>query len=856
MVDSIQERIKKQKEEAEKRAQEQAKSGALPSTPGGVAGLGATADQAKMAGTPNAKIGTATDTGEAPPAVVEPSPEEVQPDAAMKDVSQDDQLQTELGEKTFDDQTRDAVQERAAKFSQDMAAFGSLGQRVENMVTGAFSGVTAEGDIKNLAKDVGFEISDVNSLIADGTSEEDMHQLLSDFSDIGREDADAAFQLLVDNQHKFKNPHSGIMSFVDAAYKKDPATMHKTVANLVANDIIDPDQVNFEHLINSGFVNVDDTGTIVELGLTTDELQDILGNDWMNLTPDEIGAEVEKSREELLDNKVKIEKQLADPDIPPQTRAALLDELKRMGAIGAVEYEQRAAEAQTEAADAGKILVGGEVQDVAELLKDEEIKTDVVNFLADPDSEANQEWKRLNPEFANWLERELESLNVTKETLEENIGNFTGIQKHNEDFVEKNLASRGGRLNSDIMSKLGYGDQAFEIENYQAGDDPIYDMLSTLGEGGQTRAAVDIMNRLPKSQLHQLKGLPPNKLKTLLTDSNKMEEFVEMAGMRDKWASVRASGNVDAMADMLLGGGRGNRSLDGAGSVKKRMADLFVQSKLGGNPEVTRQYDLMKTLFDADGNGHIDNAAVVKEKIDALLSKEGDLTGMVDRTLGGRISDFRTAGDTGYDSNLWRHMGQYFGAGDTTISDADLNELTGKLDLHTMSQLKDPKLAGVTNPAKVDFAMRRIADREADKAGAGFPDPSVITGGVGNTSHTEANETVKSVKGARDQLRQMAETGHPYEREAANARLSHILRTISHTPKDLSTAEYNSSRDDIGNSIRKHGLGDMNSLPSHVRHYFGNGIHPDIVKRYAVWRNYADDPSDIRTFFNNMDGRL
>ena len=103
-----------------------------------------------------------------------------------------------------------------------------------------------------------------------------------------------------------------------------------------------------------------------------------------------------------------------------------------------------AEEAQIEAADSGKIIIGGEVQDVAELLKDENIKRDVMNFLSDPESPENVEWARINPEFSDWLSRELESLNVTtafSSNVTANFNRFLNFFKKNGLFLPfKNIS--------------------------------------------------------------------------------------------------------------------------------------------------------------------------------------------------------------------------------------------------------------------------------------------------------------------------------------------------------------------------------------------------------------------------------
>ena len=134
----IEKRIKKQKEEADRRKQDQLNAGgSAPLTPLGVAGLGSTPDQAKMAGTPAALEGMQADLGMGPqgpqeePTTLQQASEQQQQDAG---IPQDESLQTELGEKTFDDASRDKAEEEAAAF---------IKANVTKPVVGYIAGVTA-----------------------------------------------------------------------------------------------------------------------------------------------------------------------------------------------------------------------------------------------------------------------------------------------------------------------------------------------------------------------------------------------------------------------------------------------------------------------------------------------------------------------------------------------------------------------------------------------------------------------------------------------------------------------------------------------------------------------------------------
>lgn len=863
----IDDRIKKQKEEAEKRKQAQINAGgSAPVTPGGVAAQGANEDQAKMAGLPS---GSSAQMGDAPEAKVDETAlgqaaAQQQEQAA---IVQDDTLQTELGEESFDDQQRDAAQERAAAFSEKMQTFGSLGARVEGLVSGAFSGLTAEGAEKNLAKTEGFELneSQLKNLVAPGVNTEDLGAVLTEFTSLGRENPQMAYDYLAANQGLFANPSSGIMDTLESAYSKEPEVLHSTVANLVANDIIDPDKVNFDQLIKSGFVNVDENGTITELGVTKDELQEILGDNWGSLTPEEIGEEVENTREDALANKEKIEEQLADPNLPPQTRIALLDELKRMGAIGAMQYEAEAKEAQIEAADSGKVMIGGKVEDVATLLQDEEIKTDVVNFLSDPESPENKEWAEANPEFAEWLGREMESLNLTKESLETNLDNFGTIQKENEDFVTTNLGG-GASLDSNIMNILGYGGQGFEAANYKASDDPVYNMLNNIPSGGARVAAANILNDINKNapdQIAELKKLSPEKLESLLTNPKKATEFLQMTKMKNEWKTIKNTGDTDQMIGMLFAGGDGSRGLTDAAGVKKRIQDLYIRDKMSPNPETKRQLALMNSVFDKNGDGRVDDPESVKNALSALLDKEGGIESLVDGGLAGTISSFRNAPPLGAGSSLYNTIGKYMqGPGDMTVDAGDISSLAASgVDEATMKQLYNIPGIGMDKTA-LDGAIRGMVTNRVNSSidkhmGPGFN----IDNFDGPATANQYPGTATAFKNAFAEYKSMANSDDPNEVAAARAQLKKMQSKITQpmTGKNWDEMQY------AGSELRKTSL--RGDPPPEFSDAFQkvNGkwqlqhvANPKAYKlaaQWATWRNYSDDPNNMNLFFMDLGGK-
>ena len=154
--------------------------------------------------------------------------------------------------------------------------------------------------------------------------------------------------------------------------------------------------------------------------------------------------------------------------------------------------------------------------------------------------------------------------------------------------------------------------------------------------------------------------------------------------------------------------------------------------------------------------------------------------------------------------------------------------------------------------------MRDKAKTNIDKAAKDFSGMAdQLKFGVGNTSHTQADHNVTAFRKSKDALAKLAQTGHPYEREEANKALSHMLYLIANTKKDIDWGEFKTARGQLRDNITRLGATWRRNAPEHAKIYFDRhgGVSPELVYKWAVWRNYADDPNDMKTFFNNMVGK-
>jgi hypothetical protein len=863
MAETINDRITRQKEEAERRkkAQEEA-AGSLPASPLAMSGLGSTPDQAKMAGVQSGssianQLGSPAPVGE--PTTLEQTATQQQ---QMANVAQDQTLQTELGEKTFEDEDKDAAQQKAAEFSQKMQSFGSLGGRVEALVKDAFSGKKDDGTLKSIAKGTNFDITVSDDILADGVSSEDMKDVLTKFQNVVRSDPDSAFQVLVDNKDKFKNQSSTMMKFIGEAYKNDPATLNQVTAKLIASDAIDPDEVNLSSLMSSGLITMDENGNIAELGISESDLVEILGNDWKKLTPAQIGEEVENTQQEILANQEKIEDQLADPNLPPQTRIALLDELKRMGAIGATQYEQRAAEATEVAQNVGKIFIDGKVQDINELLKDANIQENVINYLSDPDSEANKKWAKMNPEFADWMNREVETLGLSATALDKKIGDIEENVASSNKKLETNLVDEGGVLGSDIMEALGFKG-GFEAAGNDFEGNPIYTMLKDIPDTTTTADAVSVINALPKNQLAQLKDLDPTKLRDILTNKEKAHEFLALAEMKDKWAQITPEDGPDAMIDTIMG-----NKMGGSEGVKKKMADLFMAVKIGNNPQAAAEYELMRSLFDSDGNGQVDDPVTVKANVDKFINVEGDISNLVEGGMSGRIAQIRNMDpNTTGSGGLHDQLKNYMGAGDTTIDHADLEDLSGKIDIHTLGQFKSPDLASLgIDPAKIDSLIRDKAKTNVNNLmstnalGLNL-DSFNSTDSLNNPQHVGAFKETRTV------LEKLAVEGHPAEKEMAKQKLREIAGKTVKPDLNITGPQFSRSFGHVsGYRVPNPPSGPIGqffvqqpdgsyAFDTQTAVTTDKELAHDMIRRWATWRNYAKDENNMGEFFEALENK-
>jgi hypothetical protein len=528
---------------------------------------------------------------------------------------------------------------------------------------------------------------------------------------------------------------------------------------------------------------------IAELEMTESDLVSMLGENWSTLTPAAIDEKLQQFQEEELGKKDEIMEKLSDPTLDPNVRAALVEELKKMGSVGELQAEQVAEEARVMAGEAGKIVFNGEVTDVADLLQDEDIQEEVKGYLAG--GEAAELWKENNPEFAEWLDREMADLKGQSDKLGDRLDEFTELQKEYEQEASDNLSdeSGGAFLNSDVMEALGFGD-GFQASGFDSSSSHLYKALEDLGSSGITKQAIDALNLLEPEMIEELKGEflsspeGAQDLVNILKDKNLSKTLTKTLELG---ATIDGMTNVDSMVGAVTG--------QSSRAVQSTMSKLRLNSALG-DTQSKNQLALLSSLFDPDGNGKMDStpevvAAAIKEMTGSGsledLVKGGGMSSIFDKMESANGSEYR-----GKDQETYRRLASY--GADGNISPAELNSLAGTFEgknseaglAALVGMRNNPELMksmGI-NPAALSKAVKDVADKRVRHLSGNIikgngeltvgTDPGQVASAMNNTSTRNSYyDAEDAIKGA------IAKASSPEEKAALQAQLNKVDKATS-----------------------------------------------------------------------------
>ena len=364
-----------------------------PLSPKAAEGIGASPDQAKMAGTKQQK---------------EPVLEQAQ------QVQPQDTLQT--AQRTAQARTQQTGSEQAKQQrAEDLTArYGSLGTSVANLIN------TKIGEQEVLAS-------------GSWTVDEDLTADLDDDQKTAL-DAFAANPTDVAAQQAAAQALGISAADTDIATKLQEYIKADNAAELLATQL--PDQIQASEVLS-------------ELGTDEEELQELLGIDpasIQGMTLQDLQDKLEFTARAEFDQISELEALATDPAASPQERAEARKQLKAMGATGmyAVEAGMEDLVAQIDQADT--LQIGDEEISVEEMLSDEHMSSVIAEYLEGDEDARTEIQDDYGADFASWIEGNEAVLAEASAELDTSLGQLTESAEARQALTET--------LGSDIIEAI------------------------------------------------------------------------------------------------------------------------------------------------------------------------------------------------------------------------------------------------------------------------------------------------------------------------------------------------------------------------------------------------------------------
>jgi hypothetical protein len=698
------------------------------------------ADSLKMAGTQQAQQGAMTQLAKDPQAVQTGALAQQQQQAAQQRGLQEQQFQpqADTGVKSIEEfqsdaieKAQEAVDQEAQKWSQTFAAFGSLGQRVsqavrEEMAAGGQVVAQFQLDEANLDK--------ATQALAVGGNTEEVKGLIQDFTnEIQSGNSDAAIKILTDNFEKFNVDTAGdtgaALTQIFSTLGIDSSVQQEMITSALVDGIVDPDSLTIDFMMGQGILTTDADGEIPELGLSVEQIEDIVGPDWKNMTTAQIADELEVELEEESDRD-DIIRELSNPNIDSARKAELQRELQLLDASGTTSAEAAAQRAVERVEQADQIAIGGKLQSVEEVLDDENIKTKSNDLLLkiqeDPENAAKvlEQWKQDNPGYEDMGDWVLENQQKLA-GLEEQISDVSEIiEKRNEeakDFVTKNELFGSDPAVENILKELGFNTEGFGILGNDPETNATYQSLVDAAKNRPNEFAL-FKSNLINMDPEDMKGLAGADIKTLLdvlgTDKG-MEDFNFYRELNNKLDTTDEKDMGSVLTNVFPDNHPLKNIATSPETAQAWLNDLKELKSLGVSmPEL----EALENIFDVDPkDGKIDNPADIAKLIKSKVGEGFNLGNYgTDNTTLNSLKKLIEDTDVDFTKNIKRKITQKHKDWDDTVGEAgrqgeidnqdiDLNEPwindPNKIGEH-------PKIAWLANPKRSGLGGKRSNNSE------------------------------------------------------------------------------------------------------------------------------------------------
>ena len=308
-----------------------------------------------------------------------------------------------------------------------------------------------------------FEINkETEELLKTGVNKEEVATIIADFNTyLSYGNSDEAMKQFAKLQPYLADASTSL-ELLREAFDVDEATQKQAVADAIANGIIDPNQLTMSEILYglSEPENLEPDTPIKELGdLTVNDMIEFAGENWYEMTPEQIGIAIERKREEIFKTVAEIQRKLQAPNLSPAMREILERELQKYAITGVLRAEKETAEEVGALQATDKVVFGGKAVPIKELLDDDNVKSMISDFLAMDDKEKAEKLKDPKyAEFYGWVDKAFKSLVGEEEKILGAIDEFGELQESNKNLIEDQTTITGHEddLGADFMKLLGF----------------------------------------------------------------------------------------------------------------------------------------------------------------------------------------------------------------------------------------------------------------------------------------------------------------------------------------------------------------------------------------------------------------
>jgi hypothetical protein len=445
---------------------------AQPVTPVGAGGVGATQDQAKMAGSKAQKQQALR---------VDVDPE--------KTLTYQDRMQQSREIAT---QAEQSAKEKAEK----LRTLGSLESRVDDIIQRQFA--------------QGYQ-GDQAALQFEAESPELQAALDAYSTALNAGDQQSINEAIVAVQQATGGELQTAQDISQYMLDKDEATGRQ-----IAGQILDPDQVTL--------------GTLdpTELGLTPEDLTGLLGPEWAGMSLEQLRETAADMQRSELSRFQDLKRELRR-DITPARRKEIRRELRDLSQLGIAGAEMGVEDIEQQIEAAETVEWMGEERELKDILDDEEITKQITKYLAlgEDDTEAKEQMEeQFGEEFTSWIQAHSAALEPLVGGAEEAQQAFTELQESNREALDvpgvgrvsdKLVADLFGLEDADAVGEWSAIDYKAELQQqpwYQVlreSDDPTLEkaeFMSALNEVDLDPEFAEELKQLDSAEVKKLMRNP------------------------------------------------------------------------------------------------------------------------------------------------------------------------------------------------------------------------------------------------------------------------------------------------------------------------------------------------------------